>query len=134
MAATSAGRTCSARQPWGRATNRTDRLVRSTRVSTAEVRLPSTRSPSPMTRHRPAVRLGGPLVHWDGVDELAAALGQALAPRVAHGPAGAQTTPQVAAQRPTALDVQAQVDGLVGDAHGRVVGVSHPKPARYLLR
>ena len=46
MAAVRAGRTCSARQPAGRATNTTDPLVRSTRVSTAEGRLPSTRSPS----------------------------------------------------------------------------------------
>jgi hypothetical protein len=46
MAAARAGRTWSARQPAGRATSRTDRLVRSTRVSTAEGRLPNTRSPS----------------------------------------------------------------------------------------
>jgi hypothetical protein len=49
-----------------------------------------------MPWHRPAGCLGGPLADRDGVDQLAAALGKALAARMAHGSAGAQTTPQVA--------------------------------------
>jgi hypothetical protein len=80
------------------------------------------------------VRFGGPLVDRDGVNELAAALGQALAARVAHRPASAQTAPQLTRQGPTAPDVQAQVDGLVGDPHGWVIGIGDLQPARDLLR
>jgi hypothetical protein len=54
-----------------------------------------------MSRDLGPVGLGGPLVDRDGVNELTPALGQPLAARVAHGPAGAQATSQVAAERPT---------------------------------
>ena len=88
----------------------------------------------PNARHQPAVGLGRPLADRDGVQELAAALGQALAPRVAHRPTSTQTTPQLTSQRPTAPDVQAQIDGLMGDPHGWVIGIGQPQPARDLPR
>ena len=72
----------------------------------------------PMARNPALVGLGRPLADRDGVDQLAAALGEALAARVAHGPTGAQATPQLTRQRPTAPHIQAEVDGLVGDPHG----------------
>src|SRR5215207_5896891 len=88
----------------------------------------------PNARPQPAVGLGRPLADRDGVQEWAAALGQALAPRVAHRPTSTQTTPQLTSQRPTAPDVQAQIDGLMGDPHGWVIGIGQPQPARDLPR
>jgi hypothetical protein len=121
MAQVRAGRTCSARQPAGRATNKTDRLVRSTSVSTAEGRLPSTRSPSqgPGT-DRPLTSVGRWLIETVLVSWPLP--WQALAGRVANRPTSAQATPQLTTQDPTAPEVQAQVDGLMRDPHGWVIG------------
>jgi hypothetical protein len=82
-----------------------------------------------MPWHRPPVCLGGPLADRDGVDELAASLRQALSPRVAYGPTSAQATPQLTSEGPTAPDVQAEVDGLMGDPHRWVVGIGQRQPA-----
>jgi hypothetical protein len=120
MAVVSAGRTWLAGQPAGRATNTTDRLVRSTRVSTAEGACPAPgrlpKVPGPL-RPSASTAAGGS----GCVDELAASLGQALAARVGHGPAGAQATSQ-SRRSAHGGHLQAEVDGLVGDPHGGVVG------------
>jgi len=88
----------------------------------------------PMAWDLAPVCLGGPQVNRDGVEQLASSLGQALAARVAHRPAGAQTAPQVTVEDPTVRYIQAEVDGLVGDPHAWVVGIGHLEPACDLLR
>jgi hypothetical protein len=87
-----------------------------------------------MAGHRPVGRLGGSLADMEGVAELAAALRQPLGPRIAHRPTAAQTTLQLTAQRPAALDEQRQIDRLVRHPHHRVSGIGQRQPAGNLLR
>jgi hypothetical protein len=79
MAATSAGRTCSAANH--RAGNQQDRSAGP--LDQGQHRrgpLAQHQVAFPMTRHRPAGRLGGPLADRDGVQELAAAMGPGACP------------------------------------------------------
>jgi hypothetical protein len=69
----------------------------------------------------------------DGVAELAAALREALGPRMAHRPTGAQAALQLTAQCPAALDEQRQVDRLVRHLHHRILRVGQRQPAGDLL-
>ena len=70
-----------------------------------------------MARHCPILGLRRALADQHHVAELAAALGQALASRVAHRPPRPQTALQLTAQRPAALDEQREVDRLVRALH-----------------
>jgi hypothetical protein len=66
-----------------------------------------------MPRHCSVGRLWGSLADVEGVTQLASALRQPLALRIAHRPARAQATLQLAAEGAAALHEQRQIDRLV---------------------
>ena len=74
------------------------------------------------------------LADMEGVAELASALGQPLAPRIAHRPPRPQATLQLTSQRAAALQEQRQIDGLVRHPHHRILRVGQRQPPGDLLR
>jgi hypothetical protein len=81
----------------------------------------------------PVLDLGGALGDEDHAgDDPAAA--RELTLRSAQGSTGPQGLVQFLAQRSTSLDIERQVNGLVGHPHLRVVGVLDSQPPGYLLR
>ena len=79
-------------------------------------------------------RFGWPFAdhHFPG-DELLASPASS-GPRDPQRPAGAQACSQLAAQRPTSLNVKGLVDRLVRDPHRLIIGEVDPEPVGNLLR
>jgi hypothetical protein len=88
----------------------------------------------PVARNRSIVGFGGSFADHDlGRDELLAAPACARSWH-AQRPAGSQASDELAFERPSSLDVERLVDGLVGDPHGLIIGEIDLKSIRDLLR
>jgi hypothetical protein len=84
--------------------------------------------------HRAVFSFGRALADGHRVDQLAAALRDALAARKAHRPSAAQRPCQLAVQRTAGLDEQGQVDRFVRHPHRLVVRMIDDEASRALLR
>jgi hypothetical protein len=90
--------------------------------------------PLPVARHRPVGRFHRALADHHPGDDKGFASSTAARPRHAQRPPGAQAGGQLAAQGAPALHVERLVDGLVADAHRRIVRKVEPQAAGDLLR
>jgi hypothetical protein len=75
-----------------------------------------------------------PLADRHRIDELALPWGSRLPHRCRIARPVRRQRRSSPPSAPTAPHEQAQVDGLMGDPHARVIGIGHPQPARDLLR
>src|SRR5919112_6788772 len=88
----------------------------------------------PVPRHRPISRFRRAFADQDLGTNEGFAPPAAARSWYAQRPSGAQAGGQFAAQCPPALNVKRLVDGLVTDAHRRLVGKVEPQAMSNLLR
>ena len=124
----------SALRPSASATITAYRVARSTSVATADIRVPNTRSPLPMSSHLPGVGFSGMFPDGDRVADLAAAIRTALAPRPADRTIAAQAVKHVGVECLPRGHIDITVERFVRDPHDGITGMLPPQPLRDLLR
>ena len=107
------------------------RLVRSTRVPTAERCPADDQIPFPVTGHGPVFGLSRTVGDHDHARNLSSSLDPAA--RSALSPTGSQATGSSRRSSPAALDEQRLIDRLVAHPHHRIVWELQPQPAGDLL-
>jgi hypothetical protein len=123
--------------PWpssrGRYSSIVNREDRSARVPVVELRSPRIRSPSQWPGGRPVISFGWAFTDHEFGSHEGLSPGLGAGPTHPERPARPQAGRQLSSKRAPALHIQRLVDGLMGDARGRVVWEVDGKPVGDLL-